>query len=73
MQACFQKLIGFDGYFEEGGRIMEGDIEWNEVPDGPEVRAWLQVVVRTKEETKLPPVEIGITINEIMQAFEKVK
>ena len=45
MQAWFQTLIRCDGYYEEGGRILEGDIEWNKVPDDPEVRAWLKAVV----------------------------
>ena len=29
MQEWFQKLIGEDGYLEEGGRILPGETDWN--------------------------------------------
>ena len=73
MQAWFQKSIGNDGYSEEGGRVLEGDIEWEEIPDDPEVTAWLKEVIWFEEETKLPPIEGGITTQEFMQEFKKGK
>ena len=38
MKEWFQRLIGKDGYSEEGVKILEGVIEWDEVPDHLEVR-----------------------------------
>ena len=46
MQEWFQKLIGNDRYSEKGGRVLEGDIEWEEIPNDPEIRAWLKAVIR---------------------------
>ena len=73
MQAWFQNLIGCDGYSDKGGRLLEGDIDWNEVLADPEVRAWLKAIVRTTEETKMPPIEGGITKEEFIKSFKKVK
>ena len=41
MQAWFQKMIGNDGYSDKGGGLLEGDIKWEEIPNDPEIRAWL--------------------------------
>ena len=60
MQACVRNLIGRDGYSDKGGRLLAGDIYWTEVPDDPVVKSWLKEIVRTTEETKLPPIEEGI-------------
>ena len=45
MQEWFQKLIGEDGYSEEGGRILAGEIDWNEIPDNTEIRECLRAVI----------------------------
>ena len=45
MQEWFQKLIGEDGYLEEGGRILAGEIDWNEIPDNRKIREWLKAVI----------------------------
>ena len=58
---------------KKGGRVLEGDIKWEEIPDDPEIRAWLKEVIHTEEERKLPPIEGGITTQEFMQAFKKAK
>ena len=39
MQSWFQKMIGCDGYSEKGGMLLDGDIDWTELPDDPEVKA----------------------------------
>ena len=39
MQAWFQKMIGNDGYSDKGGGVLEGEIEWEEIPNDPEIRA----------------------------------
>ena len=48
MQEWFQRLIVKDGYSKEGGKILAGAVNWDEVPDDLEVRAWLKAVVQTK-------------------------
>ena len=38
MQKWFQKMIGGDGYSQEGSNILDGKIAWSEVPDDMEVK-----------------------------------
>ena len=73
MQAWFQRMIGNDGYSEKGGGVLEGDIEWEEIPDDPEIRAWVKAVMKTEKEKILPPIEGGITTQEFMQALKKAQ
>ena len=63
MQEWFQKLIREDGYSEEGGRIIAGEIDWKEIPDNREIREWIRAVIRTPAEVKLPTIEGTITTN----------
>ena len=73
MQEWFQQLIGEDGYSEKGGRILAGDIEWSEIPDNEEVRAWLRAVIQNPEDKNLPWIEGMITAKEIQHAFGKAR
>ena len=43
-------MIGNDVYSDKGGGVLEGDIEWEEIPNFPEFRAWLKAVIQTEEE-----------------------
>ena len=69
MQQWFQSLIGKDGYSVGGGNILAGEINWREVQEDPEVRAWLKTLIKTDKELKLPPITGGITTEEFKQAF----
>ena len=69
MKAWFQNMIGNDGYSDKGGGLLEGDIEWGEIPDDPEIRAWLKAIMKMEKEKRLPPIEGRITTQEFMQAF----
>ncbi|MFN9954914.1 MAG: hypothetical protein ACK55I_17585 [bacterium] len=73
MQEWFQKLIGEDGYSDEGGKILAGEIIWKEIPDNKEIREWIKALIRTPAETKLPTIEGTITTKEFQMAFAKAK
>ena len=73
MQQWFQSLIGKDGYSIEGDNILDGEINWREVPEYPEVKAWLKTLIKTDKEIKLPPIRGGITTEEYKQAFQRAK
>ena len=73
MQEWFQRLIGKDGYSKEGGKILAGAVNWDEVTDDLEVRAWLRAVFHTKEEGKLPQIKGTITTTEFKQDFQRAK
>ena len=73
MQKWFENMIGNDGYSDKGGGVLEGDIEWEEVPDDPEIRAWVKAIMKTEKEKRLPPIEGSIITQEFMQAFKKAK
>ena len=73
MQEWFHKFIGEDVYLEEGGRILAGEIDWNEIPDNKEIREWIRAVIQTPAEIKLPTIEGMITTNEFQTAFGKAK
>ena len=73
IQAWFQKMIWNNGYSDKGGGVLEGDIEWEEIPNDPEIRAWLTAIVKTVNKKRLPPIWGGITTQEFMQAFKKAK
>ena len=73
MQQWFQSLISKDGYSIEGDNILSGEINWREVPEDPEVKAWLKTLIKTDKELKLPPITGGITTEEFKQAFQKAK
>ena len=61
MQAWFQMMIGNDRYSDKRGGVLEGDIEWEEIPDDPEVRAWVKAIMKTEKEKRLLPIKGGIT------------
>ena len=61
MQEWFQKLIGEDGYSNEGGKLLAGEINWKESPDNKEIREWIRALIRTPAEMKLPMIEGVIT------------
>ena len=42
MKERFQRLIGMDGYSKEGGKILAGAVNWDEVPDDLELREWIR-------------------------------
>ena len=73
MQTWFQNMIGNDEYSDKGGGLLEGDIEWGEVPDDPEIKAWFKAIMKMEKESRLPPIEGRITTQEFMQAFRKAK
>jgi len=73
MQEWFQKLIGEDGYSDEGGKLLAGEINWKKIPDIKEIREWIRALIRTPEETKMPTIEGVITTKEFQRAFWKAK
>jgi len=61
MQEWFQKLIGGDGYSNEGGKLLAGNVNWKDIPDKKEVREWIKALICTPAETTLPMIEGTIT------------
>ena len=45
MQEWFQKLIREDGYSDEGGKLLAGEINWKEIPDNKEIREWIREII----------------------------
>ena len=73
MQEWFQKLMGEDGYSDEGGKLLAGEVNWKEIPDNKEIREWIRALIRTPAETKLPTIEGVITTKQFQRAFGKAK
>ena len=61
MQEWFQKLIGGDGYYEAGAKLLAGNVNWKDIPDNKEVREWIKALIYTPAETTLPHIEGTIT------------
>ena len=53
--------------------MLRGNIEWEEIPDDPEIRAWVKSLIRTKEETSLQPIQGITTTREFKDAFKAAK
>ena len=45
MQEWFQKLIGEDGYSDEGVKLLAGEINWKEIHDNKEIKEWIKALI----------------------------
>ena len=66
-------MIGGDGYTQEGCQVLAGDIRWKEIPNDPEIKAWLKKIQQTGTEKKLPPIKGQISKKDFQGAFRAPK
>ena len=53
--------------------MLSGNIEWEDIPDDPEIRAWVKSLIRKKEEKYLPPIQGSITTREFKYSSKAAK